>query len=603
MKLLKFAIVASVIALGLMFWRLLAPVPAPEPSTPSAQGFAVRDVRVFDGERFIDRTTVLVRDGRIAAIGEGIGIPEGMEIVPGEGRTLLPGFIDAHVHTWGDARRDALRFGVTTVIDMFSDTAQLAGARAERSEGAQSAQADLWGAGTLATAPGGHGTQFGMPIPTLSAPGDADAWVAARQAEGSDFIKIVREDLHVYSIDEHLPSLDAVTAAAVIAAARQRGLRAVVHASAQTAARESLRDGANGLVHVFQDEVADDALVALAVDRGAFVVSTLSVIAGFSGKPGSLADDPRLRPWLSSGQQQTLAARISSGPGEPALLENALATVRRLHAAGVRILAGTDAPNPATAHGVSMHDELIWLAAAGLAPEAALAAATSAPAEAFGLADRGRIAAGMRADLLLVEGDPGAGLEATRAIARIWKNGREVDRRVEISNATAIEAGPVSHFDGESLDSRLGSGWMPTSDRLAGGQSEATITQVPAGAEGSAGAMRVSGEVREAAANVWAGALFNPGGQMMQAVDASGIEGLAFQLRGDGRDVNVLVFSGGQGAPPSVRVVATGPDWTPVQLALADFPGVDATQLRAVAVTVGGPAGAFSFDLDAFEIR
>jgi hypothetical protein len=65
----------------------------------------------------------------------------------------------------------------------------------------------------------------------------------------------------------------------------------------------------------------------------------------------------------------------------------------------------------------------------------------------------------------------------------------------------------------------------------------------------------------------------------------------------------VLVFSGGQGAPPSVRVVATGPEWTPVRLALADFPGVDATQLRAIAITAGEPAGGFSFDLDAFEIR
>jgi imidazolonepropionase-like amidohydrolase len=603
MKLLRFAIAGSVIALALMFWKLMEPMAAPEAPPVPAQGFAIRDVRVFDGERFVERTTVLVRDGHIAAVGEGMDIPDGVEVVSGNGRTLLPGFIDGHVHTWGDARRDALRFGVTTVLDMFSDTAQLAGARAERSAGTQHAQADLWGAGTLATAPGGHGTQFGMAIPTLSGPGDADGWVQARQAEGSDFIKLVREDLHVYSSESHLPSLDAATAAAVISAARQRGLRAVVHASAQDAARESLRDGADGLVHVFQDAVADDALVALASERGAFVVPTLSVIAGFSGRASELAEDPRLRPWLSDGQRQTLAARMTAGPGNPRLLENSLASVRRLHAAGVRLIAGTDAPNPGTAHGVSMHDEIVWLATAGLAPEAALAAATSAPADAFGLADRGRIAVGLRADLVLVEGNPAADLAATRAIARIWKNGRLVDRRIDVRAAPGIEPGLVSHFDGERLDSRLGSGWMPTSDRMAGGQSEASIARVPGGADGSAGAMRVSGEVRAGAANVWAGAFLNLGDQMMQAVDASGVEGLAFQLRGDGRDINVLVFSGGQGAPPSVRVVATGPEWTPVRLALADFPGVDATQLRAIAITAGEPAGGFSFDLDAFEIR
>ncbi|HEY9420130.1 MAG TPA: amidohydrolase family protein, partial [Thermoanaerobaculia bacterium] len=58
----------------------------------------------------------------------------------------------------------------------------------------------------------------------------------------------------------------------------------------------------------------------------------------------------------------------------------------------------------------------------------ALAAATANPAEAFGLADRGRIAPGLRADLLLVQGDPTADIKATRKIQRIWKAGVEVDR-------------------------------------------------------------------------------------------------------------------------------------------------------------------------------
>ena len=92
------------------------------------------------------------------------------------------------------------------------------------------------------------------------------------------------------------------------------------------------------------------------------------------------------------------------------------------------ILAGTDAPNPGTAHGASLHRELELLVHAGLAPTEALAAATSVPASAFHLADRGRVARGLRADLVLVNGDPTRDITATRDIVGVWKGGAPVDR-------------------------------------------------------------------------------------------------------------------------------------------------------------------------------
>jgi imidazolonepropionase-like amidohydrolase len=600
MKLLKVGAVASGLVLVGLLWQAAPEPAATAPTRPEPAHFVIRDVRLFDGERFVERATVRVKDGLIEAVGTELEAPAGWEVVEGAGRTLLPGLIDAHVHTWGDARRDALRFGVTTQIDMFSDHRQLAAAKAERVDLRRHDRADLGSAGTLATAAGGHGTQFGLAVPT---PADAPDWVAARIAEGSDFIKIVREDLHVYSDEQSLPTLDAPTAAAVIAAAQATGLRAVVHASAQEAARESLRDGADGLVHVFQDQAADAGFVALAKQRGAFVVPTLTVIAGFSGERSDLADDLRLAAWLSPGQRETLAARMHEGAGNPAMLANAVESVRRLHAAGVPILAGTDAPNPNTAHGVSLHEEIVRLSEAGLGADAALAAATSAPARAFGLADRGRVAPGLRADLLLVEGDPRADLSVTRAIAGIWKNGRRVDRRVKTTVTPALEPGLLSHFDGERIDGRIGSGWMPTSDQMAGGQSEARIDRIAGGADGSAGALRVQGSVRAGGAQRWAGAFYNPGEQMMQALDAGAGRELVFQVRGDGRDLSVLLFSGDQGAAPAIRRVATGPAWREHRLALDGFAGADPARLRAFAITTDGPEGRFEFDLDRVEIR
>src|SRR2546429_5762269 len=80
--------------------------------------------------------------------------------------------------------------------------------------------------------------------------------------------------------------------------------------------------------------------------------------------------------------------------------------IRQLARAHVPILTGTDAPVPGTAYGASVHVELALLVRDGLTPVQALAAATSVPAQAFHLSDRGWIRPGMRADLVLVEGDP-----------------------------------------------------------------------------------------------------------------------------------------------------------------------------------------------------
>jgi imidazolonepropionase-like amidohydrolase len=623
---------ASAIALGaLLLGGGLDPTrerAAPAPAAPAApeapSAFVIRGARVFDGERLLDAgTDVVVRDGLVASLGPAAGADADLPVVDGAGHTLMPGLIDAHVHAWGEARRDALRFGTTTVIDMFGDHRLLPAAARQRASLEATAEADLLGAGTLATAAGGHGTQFGMPVPTLATPAEAPAWVAARRAEGSAFIKLAREDLHVYADDTRMPTLDDATAKAVIDAAHAEGLRAWVHVSAQEAARTSLRDGADGLVHVWQDAPADEAIVALARERGAAVIPTLSVIAAFGDTRQGLERDPRLAEWLSPAQVQQLTAGIGwrseddgathhehdHGDATPvaALLPNARESVRRLHAAGVVILAGTDAGNAGTAHGASMHGELALLVEAGLSPNEALVAATSAPARAFGLDDRGRIAPGLRADLVLVAGDPTVDITATRAIARIWKNGRPVERAFAAPAAGegTLPAGVVSHFDGEAIDAAVGAGWIPTTDRMAGGRSDVALSLAPGGADGSAGALEVRGEVvaQAGGAPPWAGAFWVVGAAPMQPVDARGREALVFQLRGDGRPVRVMVFSGEDRAAPAVVTLPTGAGWAEARVVFAELPGVDLARLRGVVVVSSTEPGPFAFAIDAVEVR
>jgi hypothetical protein len=165
-----------------------------------------------------------------------------------------------------------------------------------------------------------------------------------------------------------------------------------------------------------------------------------------------LAGHPRLGPFLdeptraaftrpgllADARDRGAAAACAGGRLD---FDTARRSVTALHQAGIQVLAGTDAnyPGPEGAgnailnayagHGIALHHELELLVRAGLSPAAALAAATSVPAQVFGLADRGRIARGLRADLLLVDGDPYADITATRNIAAIWRNGARLHRQ------------------------------------------------------------------------------------------------------------------------------------------------------------------------------
>jgi len=129
---------------------------------------------------------------------------------------------------------------------------------------------------------------------------------------------------------------------------------------------------------------------------------------------------------LYSYQKATLLA--TKKKTVPAFFPTALANTKALHEAAVPILAGTDAGNPATAHGVSLHEELQILVLAGFTPEQALNAATALPDAIFKLGDRGHVMKGDRADLLLVDGDPTKNISDTLSIDRIWKNGYAVNR-------------------------------------------------------------------------------------------------------------------------------------------------------------------------------
>jgi len=392
------------------------------------------NARVFDGHRLLDATTVTREGGRITAVGAAAA-PQGADVIDARGGTLLPGLIDSHVHTSVEALRDALRFGVTTELEM-----QGFWTPDQRTEiDADDALADVRSALLGLMAKGGHPSEFthdlgehgsegseDWQIPSVSTPEEARAHVRTFAQAGSDYIKVMIEEGTTMG-HPGLPMIDPATLRAGVDEAHALGLKVIAHAVTLDATRQALDVGVDGLAHLFIDQRADEAIVKTLADADVFVTPCLVICASLMGRDaGHLADDPRVSRHLSQEWLATLRGSFNTYPQGD--FQHVLDSVAALHAAGVDILAGTDAAIPVpshggVAHGASVHHELALLVRAGLSPEAALAAATSVPARRFDLADRGRIAPDLRADLLLVDGNPLDAISHTLDINTIWRRG------------------------------------------------------------------------------------------------------------------------------------------------------------------------------------
>lgn len=394
----------------------------------------IQDVRLFDGERVFEHRSVLIENGKISRISDASLKVRGAKIVDGRGRTLLPGLFDAHVHVPAkaeDAARQALELGVTTQLDMFNGGDRLKKIKQMETEDRPDL-ADLRTAGVGATVPGGHPTQMGGgPIPTLTKPEEAQAFVDARIAEGSDYIKIIHDDGSTWPWPHKpVPMLDDATMRAVVEAAHKRGKLAVVHVLSEPQARDAIEAGADGLAHIFEGEPSSPDFGQLAASHHVFVIPTLSTIYGDCGKsqgPNLLAD-PYIGPFIHESWRHGMQIP-KADPLQNHICSSTDDAIHQLVASHVPILVGTDAPVPGTTYGASVHGEMMLLVGDGLTPVQALAAATSVPARSFHLDDRGLIREGLRADLVLVQGDPTTDIRATRQIVAVWKKGVRVQRR------------------------------------------------------------------------------------------------------------------------------------------------------------------------------
>jgi imidazolonepropionase-like amidohydrolase len=372
--------------------------------------------------RLVDRGTALsadclrVANGLIVAIGGPEIARPGDTVVDGSGATLLPGLIDSHVHLAPGSSQLAAAYGVTTQLDQFSLPEVIE---------AETPRSSFFSSSIGATVAGGHPTIAFPPIPFVPGPEHAKQFVADRIAEGADHLKVIYDDGSGAGM--HLPTLDLPTVLALTDEAHAHGLMVVAHVSSAAGAVAVAGCGVDVLAHVPFDLMSPADIEAVA---DLAVIATLGVIAdGFTGPSGQmpLQGEQELMArmparWRRVLEQQSRRWMPPQVPDAAHARANTLALLR----AGVQVLAGTDAPNPGLVFGASLHRELVHLVSAGLSPAEALVAATSAPAEVFRLADRGRLMVGARADLLLVDGDPLVDITATQRIRETWVAGEHV---------------------------------------------------------------------------------------------------------------------------------------------------------------------------------
>ena len=368
----------------------------------SSCDLVIRGVHLFDGDADRGVVDVAVRNGRIARIGSVAGC-ESATTIDGTGKHLIPGLVNAHVHLWKESDlRAALQAGVFAVFDLHSSEGPDASFRRLRDS---SSFASYYSAGYAATVPGGHPTQL-FPIETINDSVTPDQFVEHRIAKGADLVKIISGNLTPGSLWATNPTLTFAQIEAITRAAKARNRKVVVHVSQVGETVRIARMGVDGFAHLWSyGESASDEQLKVLKDAGVFVIPTVLL---------------QQRAWqiIEREPNKEHAFKAFFSP-MPTLLRE----IRRVHAAGIPIVAGTDAPNYGVNYGDDLVEELAIYARAGLSNADVLRTATGVPARLFPLDGVGRIVEASQANLILLNSDPLTNIAALRDVAGIWKNG------------------------------------------------------------------------------------------------------------------------------------------------------------------------------------
>lgn len=401
-----------------------------------AQPIALTDARLIDGTGadVVYPATVLIEHGRIAAAGPAasISIPAGAQQQSLDGKTLMPGLINAHGHAGGVrglesghySEQNLLRqlslyaqYGVTTVVSLGDDEAEGFRLRDTQNTTALN-RARLFVAG---------------PVLNPGSAGQAVTLVDQTAALKPDFIKI--------RVDDNLgrsSKMPAEVYRAVSERADFHHIPLAVHTFYQQDTKDLLRAGADYVAHSVRDSHVDDEFVGLMRSRDICYTPTLTRELStfvYESEPEFFADpfflagvEPEtVQTLLEPARQQRMAGN-EAGQQYKAALPIAMSNLKSLADAGVRIAMGTDSGPAARFQGYFEHLEMWMMQDAGLTPMQIIKSATGDAAACMNLNDTGTLEAGKWADLLVLSADPLQDIRNTRSIEQVWIAGNQLAR-------------------------------------------------------------------------------------------------------------------------------------------------------------------------------
>ncbi|MFB6126860.1 MAG: amidohydrolase family protein [Halolamina sp.] len=375
-----------------------------------------------DGAR---RADVAVEDGTIVAVGDDVDAEiEPEETTDVDGQFLAPGLVDAHVHLMMDGRPDpesltddsvadaayraaanlqaAVEAGVTTVRDL--------GARGTLALDAADAVADgtltgprVHACGENVVMTGGHGHWFGR-----EADGPAEVRKAVREQlkRGADVVKCMATGgVLTTGAQTGAPELTPTELGALVDAAAAKGVPTAAHAHGAEGIKNAVEAGIDSVEH---GTLMDREAAQRMAEAGAYWVPTASALRGIVDN-GVEAGIPE-----SAVEKADAAAAAFDDAFERAL------------DAGVTVAMGTDAGTPFNHFG-DIPAELSYMVDRGMTPEAALEAATVNAAALLGIDDEvGRVTEGYAADLVVLDADPTAEVDAWTAPDAVFARGERV---------------------------------------------------------------------------------------------------------------------------------------------------------------------------------
>jgi len=438
----------------------------------------LRDVRVIDGNggQPLEHADVLIKGSKIVTVEaqpiDAKKLPPNTTIVKLTDKTVLPGLISDHSHlgmTKGTTvagnnmtRANILRqlrqytaYGVTTVTSLGFNLAPFYELQ-PRAHSGSTRTADMFGAdrgfSAVDSIPPASSNSLFAEVYRPQTPEEARAQVRQTAQRHPDLIKMWVDDAHHTLPAKMSPEIYK----AIIDEAHANGLRVAAHVFYLEDARSLVGDSVDIIAHGVRDTAVDPEFVKSIKSRGTWYIPTLGLDESFY----YFAEHPELlqQPFLRRALQPSLAKQLNDPAWRTKTLGDAKAlsaqkqavatnmkNVKTLFDAGVNIGFGTDSgATPLRIAGFAEHRELKLLTDAGLTPLQAIQTATRNAAALLHLDDRGVIAPGKLADLLVVDGDPSKDITAVDNIESVWRRGKKVSDARWFKPRTAPQPTPAA---------------------------------------------------------------------------------------------------------------------------------------------------------------